>query len=292
VRRNAREGGWALISVLWGLVIISLVADMMLSSARVSYRQAAYDVEEAQRQAAADAATVRAVLGLLDARPDHRWRIDGVPQTWAFDGQEMRVAVEDEGGKIDMNASGDAAIRQLLTVAAGAGDTADKILDWRDQKGDAHRLHGATAADYGAAGMDYFPRGGMFQSVDELKLVLGIDPAVFERIRPAVTVFSGRSKVNLATAPEAVLEAVGGQNAATAAQTIAARQLGAATDQSQGQAIVGGVVASGIPIDGWAFSVAIVSPDGRHLSDRVIRLTPKSSVPFLIQDLGIDARTW
>jgi len=292
VRRNGREGGWALISVLWGLVIISLVAGMMLSSARVSYRQAAYDVEEAQRQAAADAATVRAVLGLLDARPDHRWRVDGVPQAWAFDGREMRVAIQDEGGKIDLNASGEAAIRQLLTVVGGSGDLADKILDWRDQKGDAHRLHGATAGDYAAAGFDYLPRGGQLQSVDELKLVLGVGPEVFERIRSALTVFSGRSKVNLATAPEAVLEAVGGQNAATAAQTIAARQLSAAADQSQGQAIVAGVVASGIPIDGWAFSIAIESPDGRHLSDRVIRLTPKSFVPFLLQDLGIGAQQW
>ena len=32
-----------------------------------------------------DAAVNRAVLGLSDARPEHRWRIDGAPYKFRFD---------------------------------------------------------------------------------------------------------------------------------------------------------------------------------------------------------------
>ncbi|GGF51395.1 hypothetical protein GCM10011611_67330 [Aliidongia dinghuensis] len=284
--RGRAEGGWALVSVLWGLVIVSLIAAMMLSSARVSYRQAAFSVAEAQRRADADAATVRAVLGLLDSRVDHRWRIDGVPQTWAFDGRVLRFAIEDEGGKIDLNASGDFAIRQLLkAVAPQANGLADKILDWRDQKGDLHRLQGATGADYAAEGRDYRPRGGPFQSVDELKLVLGMTPEIFDRLAPAVTVFSGRSKANLATAPREVLMAVMGDDAATADAAIAARA-GTAPDRSP-QAVAGGIVQAGISTEGWAFSIHVAPMGGRLTESRVVRLLGGKGGRFILQDAGL-----
>ena len=280
MRRRA-EGGWALVSVLWGLMIISLIAAVMLSSARVSYRQATYGVEQAQRQALADAATARAVLGLLDTRLDHRWRVDGVPQIWDFDGQRMVVAVEDEGGKIDLNASGDPAIRQLVNaVAPKASGLADNILDWRQQTGDLHRLQGATGADYAAAARDYHPRGGPFQSVDELKLVLGMTPAIFESLVPAVTVYSGRAKVNLATAPEAVLMAAAGQDAEAAAATVAARRGIVSVGESQRQPIENGVVQAGIPIDGWAFSIRVIQSGDKAAHDRVIRIIGKEGVLF------------
>jgi len=269
---RSSQRGWALVSVLWGLVIISLIAAVMLSSARVSYRQAAYSVEQAQEHARADAAMVRAVLGLLDTRLDHRWRIDGIGQSWTFDGHDMRVAVQDEGGKIDLNASGDVAIRQLLNgIGPDAAGLADKILDWRDQKGDLHRINGATAKTYVAAGRDYLPRGGPYQSVDELKLVLGMTPALFAQLGPNVTVNSGRSKVNFSTAPAAVLMALLGQGSAVAAATVAARQ--GAVEQVQGQPIINGVVALGIPIDGWVFSIKVDSARSRTPSNRMVMVT-------------------
>ena len=276
--------------MLWGLVIISLIAAVMLSAARVSYRQAAYSVEQAQRRALADAATARAVLGLLDARSDHRWRVDGVPQVWDFDGQRIAIAIEDEGGKIDLNVAGDPAIRQLVNVVApNAKGLADKILDWRQQSGDLHRLEGASGGDYAAA-RDYRPRGGPFQSVDELKLVLGMTPALFRGLKPAVTVFSGRSKVNLATAPKEVLMALAGQDAAAATATVASRQGSIPVDQPQGQPIRGGVVQAGIPIDGWSFSIRVGLKDDRDARDRVIRIVPKIQPPFVYQSMDSSPR--
>ena len=258
----------------------------MLSSARVSYRQAAFSVAQAQREAMTEAATARTVLALLDNRVDHRWRIDGVPQVWSFNGQRLQISVEDEGGKIDLNAAGDPAIRQLLNApGAGGGSLVDKILDWRDQKGDLHRLEGATGSDYAAAGRDYYPRGGPFQSVDELKLVLGVTPGLFDRIRSALTVYSGRSKVNLATAPADVLMAVGGQNQAMASATIAARQAVSTLQGFQGQPIINGIAAAGIPIDGWSFAIHVTFPGAKNVQNRIVRLTPKAEAPFVYQGM-------
>lgn len=279
--RHASERGWALVSVLWGLVIISLIAAVMLSSARVSYRQAVYSVEQAQRQARAEAATARAVLGLLDTREDHRWRVDGVAQAWVFDGQEVQVAIQDEGGKIDLNAAGEPAIRQLLGVIGPAPvGMADKILDWRDQHGELHRLNGATSKTYSEAGRDYVPRGGPYQSIDELKLTLDMTSALYERLKPAVTVYSGRSKVNPTTAPKEVLMALLGQNDATASAAIAARNGSVLVGQTQGQPIIGGRIAMGIPIEGWTFSVRVRQPKQGNEQDRVIRISSKTAQRF------------
>lgn len=280
------ERGWALVSVLWGLVIISLIAAVMLSSARVTYRQAVFTVEQAQGRARADAATARAVLALLDARLDHRWRIDGVPRAWTFDGYQMGVAIQDEGGKIDLNASGDAAIRQLLNgMGPDAAGLAGKILDWRDQKGELHRLDGATTNSYLASGRDYIPRSGPFQSVDELRLVLGMTPLLFDRLAPAVTVYSGRSKVNLATAPAPVLMALLGEDEKTAASTIAARLGADASGQAQGLPIVAGVVGSGISIEGWAFSVRTELASERRVFYQVVLLTPNGKGGHYYQEM-------
>ncbi|GGF51469.1 hypothetical protein GCM10011611_67430 [Aliidongia dinghuensis] len=218
------------------------------------------------------------------AQTPMRWHFDNVSQTWEFDGRVLRVAVEDEGGKIDLNASDDPAIRQLLkAVAPQAKGLADKIFDWRDQKGDLHRLQGATGADYAAAGRDYRPRGGPFQSIDELRLVLGTTPEIFDRLAPAVTVFSGRPKANLATAPQGVLMAVMGDDAATADAAIAARA-GTAPDGAP-QAVAGGIVQAGISTEGWAFSIHVAAMGGRLTESRVVRLLGGMGERFIEQDV-------
>jgi len=142
-------------------------------------------------------------------------------------------------------------------------------------------LEGAASGEYAADGRDYHPRGGPFQSVDELKLVLGMTPALYERLAPAVTVFSGRSKVNLTTAPKEVLMALAGQDAAAAAATVAARQGAVPVNEAQIQPIVGGVVQAGIPIDGWVFSIRVWLSDDHDARQRALRILPNNNPPFL-----------
>ena len=62
-----RQRGLALVTVLWGLVILAAIAAAMLSTGRVSSRLAAGGVERAKAEALAEAGVNRAVLGLMFA---------------------------------------------------------------------------------------------------------------------------------------------------------------------------------------------------------------------------------
>jgi general secretion pathway protein K len=165
----------ALISVLWGVGLLAAITLSFLSAGSTSYHLARNAVDAAQTDAAAEAAINRGVLALLDPRPETRWRTDGVPRAIDFDGVRMRVRIQDELGRIDLNnADGSLLIGLFQSVglkAEAASALVDKILDWRDAS-NLKRLNGAKDPEYRAAGLAYRPRSGPFQSVDELKLVM------------------------------------------------------------------------------------------------------------------------
>jgi general secretion pathway protein K len=196
------------ISVLWGLGLLSAIALSMLWSGTVAHGLARNSMEAVHVAAAAEAAVSRAVLGLFDPRPERRWRSDGIPQSFSFEGMAINVSVQDELGRIDINQA-EASVLVGLFKSAGldlnaATGLADKILDWRTSTALKH-LNGAKEADYAAAGRAYRPRNGPFQSVDELLLVMGMTSELLRRIEPAVTVYSGRQFVDPQTAPREVL---------------------------------------------------------------------------------------
>ena len=185
----------ALVSVLWGVALLSVIATSLLAAGNVSYRLARNGVELSQNDAIADAGINRAILALLDPRPDKRWRVDGATQSFAFNGIPMSLAIQDELGRIDLNYA-DGSLLAALFRSAGleagpASSLVDKVLDWRDPN-PSHRLNGAKQNDYREAGSLYQPRNGPFQSVDELKLVMGVTLELFKRVEPALTVYSGR----------------------------------------------------------------------------------------------------
>jgi general secretion pathway protein K len=196
------------ISVLWGLGVLTAIALSLLWNGTMSYSLARNGLSTADIQATVDAAISRAVIGLLDPRPDRAWRTDGVAQTFAFEGTTIDVSVQDELGKIDLNHADAPAFIALLQAGGlnrdAAANLADKILDWRTDTSLKH-LNGAKAAEYEARGSATRPRNGPFQSVDELKLVMDMTPALFQRIALALTVYSGNPSVDPKLAPREVL---------------------------------------------------------------------------------------
>ena len=125
----------------------------------------------------------------------------------------MRLTVQDEAGKIDLNMVQPDLLLRLLTSAGvdlmAAQTLADRILDWRDP-GIGERLNGAKASEYRAAGYAYGPRNGPFESVEELKLVMGMTPDLFDAIAPALTVYSQTPWVDPTFAPPEVLRRLPG----------------------------------------------------------------------------------
>jgi general secretion pathway protein K len=184
---------------------------LSVNSARLEHRAR----DGVRLDADIEAGVARAALGLGDSRRAERWPADGTAQHFVFHGDVLSVAVEDERGKLDLNAADAGRIAQLLQ-AAGLQSAASEalsaaIVDWRTPQ-DADQPRATHDGPY--RGRSYAPRHAPFQSVDELNLVSGMDPGLFARIAPALTVYSHSAEIDAAVSPpsaRALLADPGGQ---------------------------------------------------------------------------------
>ena len=284
-RPPRKERGLALVSVLWALSILSLIAASMMTSSILSYRMERNDWGRVRAEALAESAINRAVLALADARPEMRVRVDGVAQDFAFGTLHVRVRVQDEDGKIDLNAASVDALKSLFVSAgvpfAEAGAIADRIVDWRTPSEDTHlSVSGATEDRVAAEG--YRPRNGPFQSVDELKLVAGVTPQLFARVEPALTVYSKKASIDEEVAPREALLALPGMDTRKVDEILARRvnPAGSLTINETPQ----GVLTLAAPPNGRVFSIhAEVLDTKRHIAqDVVIELTGDPTRPYLV----------
>lgn len=134
-----------------------------------------------------------------------RWRVDAEPIEWKFDNDFFEIRIQDAQGLIDINSVDNHFIERLLVSTGGLSQNeaeliANRIVDWRERD-PLKRSRSSNIQDYLDAGLNYHPRGGPFLTVDEIKLVLGINQQIFERIEPALTVFSGLSNFDPNIAP-------------------------------------------------------------------------------------------
>lgn len=283
------EDGWALVSVLWVVSILAMLAAATQMLTVTSYRGEAHAVERARIGAALDGAISRAIVGISDERVDHRWRVDGKPQRFSFSGYVIRVAVQDELGRFDLNLVDESVLRQVL-LESGVGEDAsevltDRILDWRTRTDSTlSRLHGATDADYAAAGLPWRPRHGPFQSIDELQLVLGMTPAIYARVRPALTVYSHNPSIDPQVATrEALLALFLGDTMKV--DTLLRQRDDSSTDETNGgPSTRPGLLNPQMPLVGLPMEIHSETYVGRahYQRDAVIELTGDDNRPYLV----------
>jgi general secretion pathway protein K len=130
----------------------------------------------------------------------------------AIDDTNVAVTIADESGKINLND----AQPELLTSALAARSTldtnartaiVDAILDWRDID-HTRRPFGAEDADYASRKIGHGAKDAPFATTDELRLVLGMTPALYRQVAPLLTVFGTNTRVNVDAAPPDVLRAL------------------------------------------------------------------------------------
>lgn len=243
---NARRG-FALIVALWLLVIVSGLA-LELSIGARGRRLAAANVSERAAAIAAADAGIEQTLGRLDRMrrlPFTTLRLTPVAilDPWAHapaivGGEDAvgqfryRVTLRDPGSQLDLNRASEDQLRRLLAALhldAGQADHAiDGILDWRDGD-DLPRLHGAERDAYLRLGSAVLPANGPFTSVGELPEVIGVTQAIYERMRPYVTV-AGSGLVNVNVAERPVLLALPGFGEEAASAVVALRSRGGRVD--------------------------------------------------------------
>ncbi len=181
--RRTQERGFALLIVLWALVLLTLVFTQLVSAGRGEAEQTANLRAGATAEAATDAAVYQAIFHLHDPSPA-RWAADGAAHVLHLPDATVTVSIVDLAGRVNPNTASAALLAALMGELGADRTTADTlaeaIVDWRVP--DAQDRFGA--ARYIAAGLPYGPARSAFQSLDELGLVFGMPPAMLALLAP------------------------------------------------------------------------------------------------------------
>jgi len=187
---NTRQAGYALLIVLWTMVLLALLAGQVTGAGRAESRMAAALRQSAQLEAAADGAVYETIWHMLDGGGDHWLPGDGGYDLHAATGL-VHVEVFDQRGKLDVNQVPPGLLTALFSVLGADNATAttlgNNIGDWRSQSapGDADS---SVPAEYRMDGRMWGPPGQEIERLDELKLVRGMTPKLYEAALPYLTI--------------------------------------------------------------------------------------------------------
>ena len=254
------ERGVALLLVLWIFVILGVLAmdfaryirDDAMAAVNFSEETRAYYIALAGMNRTifdADRARERAAPGAIaqpvdaESDDDEPLPADGQWHDGEFAGGHYTVRMTDEGGRLSLNKIDDALLTRVITNLMRGGNTTkgmdrratnevstvvDSILDWRDAD-HLKRAHGAESEFYLKRRPSYRAKNGFFDSPEELLLVRGVTPALFyghdgiPGLREVFSVYSRSNNIHLRNASPAVLQALLGFDADTAADLVAQR---------------------------------------------------------------------
>jgi general secretion pathway protein K len=240
------ESGVVLITVLSGILILTVVALALASSVRVAQEELANRKEHLQAyyMARSSVYTTAALLTVISSTPKEGLLEAGQQSVeWEESLGRVKVEITDESGKIDLNQAPEEVLGRLLVVLGvdpqSAPTLAMAILDWRSPSSLA-RWSKATASGGIPMELDRSQATGSgFRSVEELLQVPGVtselyyghysrqDDGKFVRqpgLIDCVTVDSGSSQININYAPYPVLLVVVGSDPQLADYIVAARE--------------------------------------------------------------------
>lgn len=211
--KHSSQQGIALIVVLWMLVLLTIMAAAYSTTMRTETRLTAQQLHASQSRALAEAGIWLAVNDLLKPELNKVWPVNGASNEIEFKGGTIELIIQDQAGKIDLNTAHHELLQGLFESVDVEEplrmEIIDALLDWRDRD-DLRRLNGAEDPDYQQAGYDHEAKDGPFNSIDELRLVMGMTEEIYQKIYPALTIHSHLPGVNPDAAPEAVLLAIPG----------------------------------------------------------------------------------
>ena len=203
-----RDQGFALLLVLWSLVLLTLVTTRLIATGRDDARLAQNLRAAAAAEMLADAAIHEAMFHLLD-QSDAGWLPGGPARTLQLAGGTAVITTRDQAGLVNPNKVQLPLLVAMLRAAgastAEAGAVATNIMDWRFPT--QGRTLAQKAAEYRAAGRDYAPPEAPFRDTQELGLVLGVTPALLAILAPNLSV-TADGEPGPRLAPPLVLQAL------------------------------------------------------------------------------------
>jgi general secretion pathway protein K len=186
---TGRDSGFALLIVLWTMVMLALLAGQVAGAGRAETRTAAALRQSAALEEAANGAVYETIWHMLD----------GSGQSWpqgagAYDlkepGAPVHVEVEDERGKIDVNQVPPGLMAALFMVLGADPTTANLVAnnigDWRSESGPGDNDQ-SVPPEYRMDGRMWGPPGEEIERLDELLLVRGMTPQLYQAALPYLT---------------------------------------------------------------------------------------------------------
>jgi general secretion pathway protein K len=185
------ERGFALLIVLWSMVLLSLLSAQLLAGGRSAVTLASNLRAAAQAQAAADGAIYVAIFH-LSISGSGQWLADGNPHAFDIGGVNGSVRVTSLDGKINPNIASTVLLsgffQALGTAPAQAGQLANAIIAWRNPATTAAAQQ-ALQAEYKRAGMAFGPPGHGFADLSELAAVIGMKPGLLASAMPHMSLY-------------------------------------------------------------------------------------------------------
>ena len=119
------QQGIALVIVLWGVTLLSLLTASLAATTGLSARRSRNLIEAAQASARLDEAVAAAVVALR--RPKRPWLADGHHYRLDLTGAQAEIVVQDESGKVNLN-QGSSLLFALVHRAAGPREVGDRLF--------------------------------------------------------------------------------------------------------------------------------------------------------------------
>jgi len=206
-----RQKGIALVLVLWVLLLLTIITGSFSMMARMDRLEAHSLLAGTQARLSAESAINLAVLALRDPEDETRMLADGRVYQQDLDGILIEVSAIDERGKVDINATDELTLVNMLTghglELTDAELLAAAVMDWRDED-ELERVNGAEEDAYLAAGLQIGPANRPFMMTEELLQVIGMPYELYRKLEPGITVFSRTGKPDPAFAPVEALMAM------------------------------------------------------------------------------------
>ena len=231
--QTVSQKGIALVLVLWILSLLTILAAGYSHMMRTETRLTANLVHAAKASALAEAGIWYTIAELLKPQDDNQWKADGSHHMININQDTVRISIHSEAGKINLNLAQPELIEGLLrSISVPENELpalVNAILDWRDQDNSV-RQEGAEDEQYKNLDYDFGAKDGPFNTIDELQLVMGITPALFKKMEPALTIYSSQPGIDIQTAPRAALLALPGQSEERVDEILATRMDSPDTD--------------------------------------------------------------
>ena len=205
VCKACRQKGMALIAVLWLVAAMSILVLGATSTVKQHILATGQLRDAVSSQATAEAAFALALQQLMAENKREPGIQNGQFQVM---GMSVPVQVAPLNGWINLNGADEALLARVFTVAGGlpagqAESLAKDVKEWRDMRpqGDPDGLRNSGQ------------NKRLFERVDDLMLVPGMDYDLFSRVRGLfVTDLDASAKVNVLAAPPEVLAVVADGN--------------------------------------------------------------------------------